>query len=177
MLKDITKRERMLGVLTVSIALIALAYNFIIEPLVKRWNTLDEDIQEKSGLLVKHSRILRNKEEIERLHSEYTKYFQEERLSPEEESALALSNIEKLARNTNTHITNIKPLTTKDYENYTKFTFRVTTESRIGELAKFIYNLQSSEQLLKIERMVLRAKERSPDTIKAILHINKVSVF
>ena len=74
-------------------------------------------------------------------------------------------------------MTNIKPLTTKSYDNYSKFTFRITAESRMDELAKFIYDLQSSEQLLKIERMVLRAKERQADTIKAILHITKISVF
>jgi hypothetical protein len=176
-LKDITKREKILGALTVSVAVVTVAYGFIMEPLINRWNALGRDISDKKGLLAKHSRILRNNDEIEKLHSEYTRYFQTEKLSPEEESASALSNIEKLARETNAHITNIKPLSTKNYENYTKFTFRVTTESRIGELAKFIYKLQSSEQLLKIERMVLRAKERSPDTIKAILHINKVSVF
>lgn len=177
MFENIRKREKILSVVTIGVALIALTYNFVIEPLAKRWNTLKSGIRDKEILLTKHSRILRSKDEIEKLHSEYTKYFETKKLTPEEESAIALSNIEKAARGANVRITNIKPLTIKNFENYTKFTFRVTTESRIGELTKFIYDLQSSEQLLKTERMVLRAKERKPDTIKAILHITKISVF
>jgi hypothetical protein len=177
MLENITSRERLLGVATIAVALLALTYNFIVEPLIKQWNTLGEEIRKKKLLLTKHNRILRDKEIIEKLYSEYMKYFHAEKLTPEEESAIALSNIEKLARDANVHITNIKPLTTKSFGNYNKFTFRVTTESQISELAKFIYNLQSSDQLLKIERMVLRAKEHQPNTIKAILHVTKISVL
>ena len=177
MLENITKREKILGVITISAALAAIAYNQVIEPLVKRWNTLEKEIRHKEVLLAKHSRILRNKNVIEKSHSEYARFFQTKELTPGEETAIALSGIEKLARAANVHITNIKPLATKSFENYNKFTYRVATESRIGELAKFIYDLKSSEQLLKIETMTLRAKERQPDTIKATLHITKISVF
>ena len=174
---NITKREKRLVMATIGMVLAALAYNFTLEPLVKRWNDLGEEIRTKEIVLRKHSRILREKETIERLHSEYAAYFQTEKLTPEEESAVALSTIEKLARAANTHITNIKPLGTKSFDGYNKYTFRVSLESRIGELSRFIYDLQSSKQLLKIERMVLRAKEREPDTIKAILNITKLTVF
>lgn len=177
MLENITKRERYLGLLTVSIAIIALIYNFVIEPLVKQWNALNEEIRDKEVLLTKHTRISRSKDAIERLHSEYAKYLQKEKLTVDEDSAMALSNIEKLARGANVHITNIKPLALKNFENYNKYTFRVTTESSIGELTKFIYDLQSSEQLIRVERVVLRAKEHKPDTITSMLHITKISVF
>jgi hypothetical protein len=177
MFKNISRREKFLGSGTIGITLIALAYNFVMEPIVKRWDVLDSEVRSKEVLLTKNTRILRNKDVIEKVHSEYMKFFQKEKLTSEEESAIALSNIEKLARGTNVRITNIKPLAVKGFGDYNKFTFRVTTESRIDELTKFIYDLQSSEQLLKIERMVLRAKEREPDTIKGILHITKISVF
>ena len=177
MLGNIKKREKILGIATVCLVAAALAYNFIIEPLGKRWNDSQKEIQEKEALLRRHSRILRSKDTIKKLHSIYTAYIQEEKMSSEEESAQALSSIEKLARSSNTRITNIKPLATKSLENHNKYTFRVSIESRVNELTKFIYDMQSSEQLLKVERMVLRAKERQPDTIKAILTISKISVF
>ena len=177
MLKNIAKREKILGIITIGVVLAALMYNFVVEPLVKRWNALEKGVSDKEALLRKHNRILRNKEIIEKSHSKYTAYFETEILTAEEESAIVLSNIEKLARGTDVRITNIKPLTVKNFENYNKYTFRVSTESRMEQLSKFIYDLQSSQQLLKIERMVLRAKERQPNMIKAILHINKISVF
>ena len=177
MLNNITKREKALAIITISAVIAALAYNFLVEPLVKRWKGLADEIRGKEALLRKHSRILRGKDMIEQSHSAYIAYFQAEKLTPEEESAIALSTIEKLARGAETRITNIKPLTTKSFENYSKSTFRISLESRIGGLTKFIYDLQSSEQLLKIERLVLRAKEHEPNTIKAILNITKLSVF
>ena len=177
MFSNITKREKTLGIITVGILIAALIYNFIIEPLAQRWSDLEKEIREKEAILRKHSRVLRNKNIIEKMHSEFTEYFEAEKLTPEEENAKALSSIEKLARNARVRITNIKPLAARDFDAYAKYTFRVTTESRIGELTKFIYEMKSSQQLLKVERMVLRAKEREPDTIKAILHISEISVF
>jgi len=177
MLGNITSREKFLGFATIGIALLALAYNFAIEPLIGQWNALEGEIREKEILLTKHNRVANNKEAIEKSYSEYTRFFVKEKKTPDEESAEALGNIEKLARGTNTRITNIKPLTVKNFEHHTKFTFRVTTESSMGELTKFIYDLQSSEQLLKIEKMVLRAKERSSDIVKAVLNVTKISVF
>ena len=177
MLKNIAKREKLLGAITAVVVLAALGYNFIIEPLTVRWSILKDEIREKEVLLAKNRRILRNKEVITELNTTYSKYLQIKKLTPEEDSAIALSNIEKQARSANVHITNIKPLAIKKFEDYTKFTYRISAESGMGELTKFIYNLQSSEQLLKVERMVLRAKERNPRTIKSMLHITKISVF
>ena len=177
MFRNITKRERTFAIATVSVAVVAIVYNFIIEPIIGQWNVLDKKIKDKEIVLKKHSRILRDKDNIERLRAEYAKYFETNKLTPEEESAVALSRIEKIARETNVRITNIKPLLSKSFGSYNKFTFRVATESKLKELTKFIYDLQSSDQLLKVERMVLRAKENEPTTIKAILNITKISLF
>ncbi|MDD5680595.1 MAG: GspMb/PilO family protein [Candidatus Omnitrophica bacterium] len=177
MIRNITKREKILAAFTVSVTLIALVYNFIIDPIISQWNALDKKIRDKESALKKYSRILGDKENIERLRTQYAKYLGSKKMTLEEESAVALSSIEKTARQTSVRITNIKPLSSKSFGNYNKFTFRVATESKLTELTKFIYDLQSSDQLLKVERMVLRAKENEPATIKSILNITKVSVF
>ncbi len=177
MLHNITRRERTLAIATVSIASAALAYTFAIEPVVRQWNDLDKKIQDKEIVLQKYSRILRDRQAIEKTKAEYSKYFEAKRLTPEEESAVALSRIEKTARETNVRITNIKPLLYKPFSGYNKFTFRVVAESKLSELIRFIYNLQSSDQLLKVERMVLRANENDPAVIKSVLNVTKVSIF
>ena len=83
MLGNITKKEKTLGIIVVCVALTALVYNFLVEPLIQRWNDLAEEIRSKGMLLAKHNRILREKAETERLHSEYTMYFQKEGLTHE----------------------------------------------------------------------------------------------
>ena len=177
MFRNIKKREKLLAVATISVALIAVIYNFIIEPVIGRWNTIDKKITDKEIILEKYSRILRDKNTIEKLRAKYAKYFETNKLTPEEESAAALSVIEKIARQTNVKITNIKPLSSKSYGSYNKFTFRIATEAKLDELTKFIYDLQSSDQLLKVDRMVLQAKESEASVIKAMLNVTKISVF
>lgn len=177
MFRNITKREKTLAAFTISAVLIAVVYNFIIEPIIGQWNTLDKKIRDKEVVFTKYSRILSDKDNIEKLRAKYAKYLEHNKMTLDEESAVALSSIEKIARQTNVRITNIKPLLSKSFGNYNKFTFRVTTESTLTELTKFIYDLQSSDQLLKVERMVLRAKENEPASIKSMLNITKISVF
>ncbi len=177
MFRNIAKRERLLAAAAALTALAAVAYNFIIEPIAGRWRELDLKIRDKEVVLRKYSRILRDKDDIEKERAAYAKYFESKKLTPEEESAGALSRMERAARSSGVRITNIKPLPHKSFECYSEFTFRVAAESTLSELTKFIYDLQSSDQLLKVERMVLRAKENEPATIKSILSITKVSVF
>ena len=177
MFHNVTKREKFLAIAAVSVALVAIVYNFIIDPIIGQWSELDKKIKDKEAVVKKYSRILRDKEAIEKRKAAYAKYLESKRLTPEEESAIALSLIERTAHTTHVQITNIKPLTYKSFGNYSEFTFRVAAESKITELTKFIYDLQLSDQLLKVERMVLRAKENDPATIKSILNITKISVF
>ncbi len=176
-MKKISKRERVFAITTVAVAVAALVFNFVAEPLVRRWRTLDKKIREKEILLAKHTRILRNKNLITRQHERYGEYFQSQRATPEEESADVLSAIERIARSAGVRITNIKPLAIKKFENYSKYTFRVTSECDIKALTKFMYDLQASKQLLKIERMVIRPKEKQADVVKAVTHITKISVY
>src|SRR3989338_2092602 len=159
MFRNVTNREKFLAIATISVALLALVYNFIIDPIIGQWSELDKKIKDKEVVVKKYSRILRDKETIEKRRAEYAKYLESKKITPEEESAVALSLIERTAHTTNVQITNIKPLSYKSFGNYSELTFRVATESKITELTKFIYNLQSSDQLLKVERMVLNAKE------------------
>jgi len=177
MLENITKRERIMGAVTIGVALTALLYNFAVEPLLRQWKALDGRIKEKEIAFTKYMRIVRDKDIIEKLYSDYAPYVEDKKSSAEEENAAALDRIEKLARGANVRITNIKPLKIKNFGDYDKYSFRVATESGIEELSKMIYDLQSSPRLLKVDRMVLRAKDREPDVIRAMLQISKISVF
>ena len=177
MATGITGREKILGIVTLLAALMVISANFIIKPLAGQWNSLDKDICGKEFLLKKHNRLLHDKNKIKALHAKYAKYLKTKKLTLEEESAEVLSSVEKLARGADVRITSIKPLAPKLFDSYNKFTFRIATESSLQQLGRFIYDIQSSEQLLKVEKMVLRAKERKADAIKGILHITKLSVF
>lgn len=177
MFRNISQREKMLSAAVISAALLAVIYNFIVEPAAGQWSALDQKIRDKENILRKYSRILRDKDNIEKRMTECAKYFETKKLTPEEENAIALSRIERAAHAAKVQITNIKPLSHRMFEYYNEWTFRIAAESKPSELIKFIYDLQSSDQLFKVERMVLRAKENEPATIKSILNITKISVF
>ena len=169
-INNFSNREKKLALITLAVVMGALTFNFALLPVISGWSYLNKTVSDREAVLTKYARILSDKDEIEELGGLYSKYYVKQ-ISPDEENAIALSAIEKIANNAGVIITNIKPLSFKSEEYYRKATFRVMTESTLEGLSKFIYDMQLSDQLLKVERMVLRAKENAPSTIKSVLNI------
>lgn len=176
MTKRFTSRERAFIIATTTIAAAAVFYIIVIEPFYKEWRSLGEEIERGSNALKRAQRVLETKDEIEKRYESYANFVAAPVTSDEGVMALMLSATERIARDASVAITTVKPLSVKEEERYKVFTIRISTESTLGALAKFIYDMQSSKQLMKVERITLRAKEHQPDTIRGTLHITKLTI-
>ncbi len=177
MANKLSGRERIFAIGTVAAAMLALLYVFVCEPLYSKWKGLDADIDKKRNILVQSERVLEARDRIERRYAAYEDFLAAQKLSDEEVDAVMLGVMDSLASQSSVAITNVKPLGAKDEGQYKKFTIRVSAESSMVNLMKFVYDLQSSKQLLKVERMTLRAKARKSDIIQATLHVTKINIL
>ncbi|MEE8359409.1 MAG: type 4a pilus biogenesis protein PilO [Candidatus Omnitrophota bacterium] len=171
-LSKFSSREKILVISTVAVTIVTLTYGFIIEPIVGAYSRLNRQILSSTLKLEKGYRLLKRAEEIK---TEYAKYAQlvKPSQSDEEEIASMLKVIEVLARGNNIYIRNIRPEPTKENEFYKEFMFELTAEAGIERLGKFIYDLQSSGNLLRVKRLTLSASSKGADSLKAVLEISK----
>src|SRR3989338_6578435 len=86
-LERLTKREKIFFTATVIIVIAAFGYNFILEPLVKKWGNLNAEIAQKSLLLDKNLHILEREPWI---REEFTKYAQSARSAGNDEEVIAV---------------------------------------------------------------------------------------
>ena len=174
MISKFSKREQLLLVITIVIVTITLSYGFIIEPLIGAFSNLNRQIETGRLKLQKASKMLMRQDIIT---EEYKKYvnFLKPAGSDEEEIASMLKTIESIARKNNIHISNIRPQPAKERGYYKEFIFELISEADIDHLIKFIYDLQVSGNLLRVDRLTLSASS-SKEGLKAVMEITKPSV-
>lgn len=99
-----------------------------------------------------------------------------QKYSGEEEKAKLLYEIERLARSASISLKNIKPGLTKKIGPYEKYTAEIDVESTMNYLVDFIYRLERSPRLLRIEDFQLRPKEKESSTIRGRLTITEILI-
>jgi len=175
LLGKLKKRERAILYLTCILIVLSLIYNFIFEPIIKRYDLLKQEILKKQVNLQKYLYLLSQKEKIKQEFGQFSKSL---KAKPQEEQEMAevLSQIEDLSRRASVHISQIKPQGFKDFKTYKEFLVEIRAEAKIESLVQFIYDLQSPPQLLKTKKLLLNTKSTAPDTLEATLLITKISL-
>jgi Tfp pilus assembly protein PilO len=171
---NFTKRERFIFTFTIAFIACVFAYFFVLEPARKTWSGRRDEVEAANLKLFKNLRLLANKESLEREYDNYKDYFKTEG-DKEQELAAVLKEIEAFASACGVKITSIKPKGEKRSKNYKQCSIELISEANIEQFAKFIYDLEGSKKLLKVERLVLSLKGSQSDLLKGTLVIRKIS--
>ena len=172
-INNFNKRERYLALATLSIVSIALVYLFIVDPIAARWKNLNSRIRSRVNMLEKDSMLAANQKTIE---SEYAKLSKQVKpaKSNDQEVAETLTFIENISKNDACFIVNIKPIDIKDQGSYREILIDVTVEAPIGQLSKFLYDIENPrENLIDIKRFSISSKYGSTGVLKSTLLISK----
>lgn len=173
---NVTKRERNLCYLTIFLIIIWIAYGFVIRPIRVKWKELNEKIELTGLKLEKNQMMIDRKEAIQR---EYERYALPVRMtsSEEEEMAKFLTEIESLANSSSVYIIDIKPRPIKKIKFYKKYIVELNAEGDITQISKFIYDIQNSHQLLKIDAFSLGIKGVGTNFLKCHILVSKILIL
>ncbi|MFH1867812.1 MAG: type 4a pilus biogenesis protein PilO [Candidatus Omnitrophota bacterium] len=171
----LSAREKSILYASVVIIMMALAYNFAIEPLYKEWDSIDKETRLIRVKLQKAISAVKKKEEIDKEYNVYAAKLKP-RGSDEQEVTFILNELETLARTSSLKIVNMRPKPSKDKDYYKRFTVDIETESDMRSLMMFIYKVRNSPQLLKIDKLQLNTKSGEDGlVIKASMVISKIT--
>lgn len=173
-ISNFNRRERYLALATLSIVSIALAYAFIIDPIVMKWKNLNNQIRSRVGALEKDARLAANQKTVE---SEYAKLSKRGKpaKSKDQEVADTLAFIENVSKNDSCLIINIKPVEVTDAGSYKEILIDVTAEANIGQLSKFLYDIENPrDNLINVKRFTIGSKSGQTGILKGTFLISKV---
>lgn len=175
-LANLSKREKTLFYLTVAVISLSLLFNFAFRPVATAWSRLNRQILDKEIKLKKNIRYLTQKNEIAGIFQDYTGFMNKGRAPDEEEVTALLNEVERQARDAQIHINNIRPKPTKLFNFYTKYILELSCEASIADCIKFIYNLQKSAQLVRVETLKLTSMGKDTPLLRVQMLITKVLI-
>lgn len=173
---QMSKRERLLFAVTVSVIALAGLINFVIIPLGNKWQRLNAQILTLNIKLNRYAKVIVQQKIIEDRYITYKDYLRI-KSSKEEAQAQVLQEVENLARNAGVILTNIVPSGLEDKKFYRQFNVRIESESDMLSLCRFLYEIQKSQQLLGIEKLSIATKSGSSDLLRCSFQLNKVFIF
>lgn len=156
MTQTFKKREKALLYITVFIVIFSIAFKLFISPALDKNDALNKEISFTRLRIKKYLKLLSQKDY---LRSKYEKFsLRLKDIEAEGETFVSvLSELEGLARDSGTRITDMRPLT-KSSASGKEMLVDLKTEGTVEDCMKFIYEIENSPRLLTIEKFQLRAK-------------------
>lgn len=177
-LANLSKREKLFLYSAAGFIFLSLFYNFAVKPLVTEWNRANDEILEKEIILKRNIRYLQQRDSVTNTYLRYAKYLRKKdsKVSDEEEIAALLNEVERIARGSSVHITDIKPRPVKELLFCKKYFLEMDCEATMEKYVEFIYGLHQSLQLIRVERLKLAFQDKGKPLLKAHIFITKVAI-
>ncbi len=158
-LQKLTVREQKIFYVVIVLLVVVGSYHGAWIPARAKFSAVDEEIFALQMRIRKARTYLQQRNEIMDEAKKYQNLEQMDAGKDEEEIARLLSLIERTARKTDVALSDVKPQQVKTDKISKRFIVELNAESGLQQLVDFIYQLQHSEQMLKIERVDSSPKE------------------
>ena len=171
----LAKRERLVLYFTLALFSIMLLERIVFKPLAGRLALLDREIEIQKMKLLKAKATAGGKEQILKDYNDLSPYLKLKG-SDEEVMSEFLKEIEKLARESSVSLSEIKPRSTETKENFKEYAVEVRTEATMPQISDFLYRLDNSVLLLRVQKLSLKARDDTSDVLRVILLITGISL-
>lgn len=171
----LNKKELNLLILCCIIVITIFCYIVIIEPYLKDYESIKKGIQERQAKLLKSQRILLLREPIELSYLEILPRLSQVG-SDEEKFALFLKEVELNSRQSNIYITSLKPIGIIEEVNYKEYLIRMEAEGNLCSLAKFLYSLPESGQLVSLKQLQISYLSQQEDLLQFQMNLGRMVV-
>ncbi len=177
MIWDKLSKKEKIG-LSIAFVFLAVAFldRFLISPVRTKFNALNQQIRTSEKQLGSDMRNINQREFISEEYEQYLPYVRRSG-SDEEEVAKILGEIESLARKSSVYLVDMKPRKPREVEFYKEYTVEIEAEGRMESLMSFIYQLNTSSQLLRVETLRLNLTKGDSNVLSASMLITKVLIL
>ncbi|MBF0479719.1 MAG: hypothetical protein HQL26_09580 [Candidatus Omnitrophica bacterium] len=153
-MRPLTDREQIIFGICVGIVSIFITLNFAIKPLKNKSQNFDQQIGQNQRLLEKNSRLIRKADEVKAKEKYYLDILRQDG-TDEETMAKTISSIEKIATQTDLHISELKPKSMKRQDNFNLFSITLTLDSSLVKILEFLDLLQKKPYYFSVDEMDL----------------------
>ncbi len=163
-----SKREKYIFTAAVIFISMALLYNFIVEPGIKRWKILNSEIAAKKAVMDNGIRLIERREGILREYDQYAKFTKN--------ISKVLSDVENKADSLNVKTSNIKPGMEIDKGLYKEYSMELQIEGEMQDIIKFLSELAKLPTFVISKKFDFRLIEQNPPIFKGTVILSKIII-
>jgi Tfp pilus assembly protein PilO len=172
-LSRLTKREKIVFYAATAAVSLTLADRLLLAPVTQKIEMQAIETQNKESDIKRMSFILAQKDRIVAESAKYITFLTKAKNSDEEATTI-LKEIEAIANNNSMYIVDLKPIGFRDAASMKKYVVSITCEGQMESVFGFMYNIESSPQLLRIERCEIVPKSKESSIASCSLMISKI---
>ena len=174
-LSGLSKRERFIFYGAIFFISLTFLDRLAISPILSNMQEVNTEIKEKESGIGRNLHILAYKEKILKESRKYAHFFGVVE-SEDEEMASLLKEIESLANKASVYLVDIKPGGVEPEQEYYKYFVKLTCESQMEQLIDFMYFIESSDNLLFIDKYRISPKSRGSSVAVCSISVFKIAV-
>ena len=170
----LTPREKKIFGVVVALLVLMMGYHGVWTPVAQKLGQLDDEIFAMEMKLRKAKTHIRQREDIVEESKKFPNLEQIDGGTDEEEIARLLNLIEQTARKDGVSLSDVKPQPVKSDKTTKRFEVELNAESALEQMISFIYDLEHSPELLKIERVDTSPKEENSPVLRSSFVVARV---
>lgn len=168
MIRNLSKRERYILISAIIVIISAIFYNFIIEPIFRKWHYINNEIIITKARVRKNLKLLETQDTI---INEYNTFASNLTNIPK-----ILSYIEKEALLLEIKIANIKPHPVVRKEYYEEYIIELQIEGEFPNINRFISQLIKSPLFITVKKLDLRRTDEASLYLKGTIILSKIII-
>lgn len=169
----LSKRERTIFYVAACFIMLTAFDRLIIDPIYAKIASLDRDIKDKETNIKKDLYILSLKDRILSESAKYAPFLNRIEFG-EKEVASLLKEIETVANKSTIYLIDIKPQGTKEVGGTQVYTVSVNFEAQMEQLIDFMYNIESSNEILLVGKYQISPKSKESSVATCGMLIYKI---
>ena len=172
----LSAKEKIGLIVASSIFSFTVVYTFIINPINNKIKQINQEIKIIQAQLAFDLINVSQKKDIAHEYEKYARY-QKDAGSDEEKMTIMLSALEDIGRDSGLTLLDIKPQQSDNITTFKKFSIAVEAAGTVEQLISFLYKLNTSDNLFRVEKLRLNVRDKNAQQIKASIMVTKIFVF
>ena len=168
MIRNLSKRERYIFILAVIVVILAIFYNFILEPVFRKRRSLNNEIIITKARIRKSLKLLETQNTIINEYNTFT--------SNLTNISKILSYIEKEALLLEIKTANIRPRPVIKKEYYEEYIIELQIEGEFSNINKFISQLIKPPLFITVKKLDLRRVTETSPYLKGTIILSKLII-
>ncbi|MEK6732150.1 MAG: type 4a pilus biogenesis protein PilO [Candidatus Omnitrophota bacterium] len=165
---NLSKREKYIFTATIVFAAMALLYNFLAEPCLKKWQLMNNEIEIKKARMNKGVRLLQRKNSIIKEYNKYAK--------TTNNISKVLNYMETLADSLGIKTSNIKPGQAIEKGLYKEYAIDLQIEGQMENIIKFVSQLEKLPTLVALKKFDFKRISQNQPIFKGRIVLSKILI-